>query len=61
MHSAALKVLFDEDVPLKLVRSLLRHEIQTVVGMPWGGVKNGELLKLIEREELMYFLLETRT
>jgi hypothetical protein len=45
-----LKVLFDEDVPRKLVRSLPRHDIHTVVGMQWGGVKNGALLKLIERE-----------
>ncbi len=46
-----MKIFFDEDVPRKLVRSLPpKHHIQTVVGMQWGGVKNGALLKLIERE-----------
>lgn len=45
-----MKILFDEDVPRKLARSLPRHEIHTVVGMEWGGVKNGQLLTLIEQE-----------
>jgi predicted nuclease of predicted toxin-antitoxin system len=51
-----LKVLFDEDVPGKLARSLPRHEIHTVVTMQWGGIKNGVLLKLIERECFNVFL-----
>jgi predicted nuclease of predicted toxin-antitoxin system len=51
-----LKVLFDEDVPAKLARSLFQHEIHTVVTMQWGGIKNGELLKLIEREGFDVFL-----
>jgi hypothetical protein len=45
-----LKVFFDEDVPRKLARSLRRHEIQTVVGMQRGGIKNAALLKPIECE-----------
>jgi hypothetical protein len=51
-----LKVLFDEDVPAKLARSLLRHEVHTVVSMQWGGIKNGALLTLIERERFDIFL-----
>jgi hypothetical protein len=51
-----LKVFFDEDVPRKLARSLPRHEIHTVVSMQWGGIKNGALLKLIEREAFEVFL-----
>ena len=51
-----MKVLFDEDVPGKLARSLPRHEIHTVVSMRWGGVKNGALLTLIERERFEVFL-----
>jgi predicted nuclease of predicted toxin-antitoxin system len=51
-----LKVLFDEDVPAKLVRTLPRHEIHTVVTMQWGGIKNGALLELIEREGFEVFL-----
>ena len=45
-----MRVLFDEDVPGKLAAHLPGHEIHTVVSMQWGGIKNGELLKLIERE-----------
>ena len=51
-----MKVLFDEDVPAKLARSLPQHEIHTVVSMQWGGIKNGELLTLIERERFDVFL-----
>jgi predicted nuclease of predicted toxin-antitoxin system len=51
-----LKVFFDEDVPRKLARFLPHHEIHTVVGMKWGGVKNGALLALIEREGFHVFL-----
>ena len=45
-----MKVFFDEDAPRKLARSLPQHEIHTVVSMQWGGIKNGALLQLIERE-----------
>jgi len=51
-----LKVLFDEDVPRKLAQSLPGREIHTVAGMRWGGIKNGALLALIERERFHVFL-----
>jgi hypothetical protein len=51
-----LKVFFDEDVPQKLARSLPQHDVQTVVSMQWGGIKNGALLQLIEREGFNVFL-----
>lgn len=51
-----MKVFFDEDVPRKLARFLPQHDIYTVVGMRWGGIKNGELLMLIEREGFDLFL-----
>jgi hypothetical protein len=51
-----LKVLFDEDVPRKLVRLLAQHDIHTVVSMEWGGIKNGALLTLIERQGFHAFL-----
>lgn len=56
MPGADLKVFFDEDVPRKLARSLPHHEIYTVAGMQWGGIKNGALLRLIEREGFHAFL-----
>jgi len=51
-----LKVFFDEDVPRKLASYLPQHEIHTVVSMQWGGIKNGALLTLIERERFDVFL-----
>jgi hypothetical protein len=51
-----LKALLDEDVPHKLVPLLPRHEIHTVAGMQWGGIKNGALLTLIEGERFDVFL-----
>jgi hypothetical protein len=51
-----LKVLFDEDVPVKLAHALSGYAIQTVAGMQWGGIKNGALLALIEHERFDIFL-----
>jgi hypothetical protein len=48
--------MFDEDVPGKLAGFLPQHEIHTVVSMQWGGIKNGALLMLIERERFDVFL-----
>jgi hypothetical protein len=51
-----LKVLFDEDVPHPLRPVLPNHDIRTVPGMGWAGVKNGELLKRIGAEYFDVFL-----
>jgi hypothetical protein len=50
------KIFFDEDVPHKLVRFLPQYEIQTVITMQWGGIKNGALLQLIEQHRFDVFL-----
>ena len=55
-----MKVLLDEDVPAKLAPFLPQHEVHTVVGMRWGGVKNGALLKLIALEGFDVFLTGDR-
>ena len=44
----------------KLMPFLPRHEIKTVVSMEWGGVQNGALLMLIEREGFQIFLTGDR-
>lgn len=51
-----MKVLFDEDVPHPLVRALRGHRVQTVAGMGWGGIENGELLKRLEMYGFDVFL-----
>jgi hypothetical protein len=43
-------------VPRKLTPFLIGHEIQTVVSMNWGGIKNGALLALIEGEGFEVFI-----
>ena len=46
-----MKTLLDEDVPHQLRGALAaRHEAVTVSYMGWSGVKNGELLKLVEED-----------
>ena len=45
-----MRVLLDESEPSRLRRSLVGHEVRTVVEMGWSGVKNGELLTLAATE-----------
>jgi len=44
-----MRVLFDENVPRKL-KWLIKAEVVTVPEMDWGGIKNGELLRLAEQQ-----------
>jgi len=46
-----MKILLDENIDVrfkKLFKDSL-HEVYTVRDMQWNGIKNGELLKLLER------------
>lgn len=45
-----MKIIIDECVPHILKRRLLERGTKTVQEMGWAGVKNGELLKLVEAE-----------
>jgi len=40
-----VRVLFDENLPHDLVSELGGHEVVTVQGLGWAGIKNGELLR----------------
>ena len=42
-----MRVLLDEQLPVDLARLLHGHDVQTVVGRGWSGVKNGDLLRLM--------------
>ena len=42
-----MRVLLDEHLPLDLATELQGHDVQTVVGRGWAGVKNGDLLRLM--------------
>lgn len=41
-----MRILLDEDVPRRLGPELVGHEVSTVQGLGWAGVKNGILLGL---------------
>jgi predicted nuclease of predicted toxin-antitoxin system len=43
-----VKVLFDHNIPKKLRRSLLDHDVSTAFEMGWAKLKNGELLRAAE-------------
>jgi len=43
-----MKIIIDECVPSIVKHSLPLHNIVTVQDMGWAGIKNGELLKLVE-------------
>jgi hypothetical protein len=51
-----LRVVLDEDVPRKIVPFLPAHEVHSVVSLRWGGIKNGTLLDLIDREGFDVFI-----
>ena len=40
-----MRVLLDENIPLDLASLLVDHDVVTVSGLGWNGVKNGELLR----------------
>jgi hypothetical protein len=44
-----LRALLDEQVPVELAELIVQddphHEVQTVTGMGWNGLKNGMLLR----------------
>ena len=45
-----MKILLDECVPWPMHRLLAGHECRTAQQCGWGGIKNGRLLELAEKE-----------
>lgn len=45
-----MRLLLDESLPRRLRDHLPGHEVLTVIDAGWGGVKNGELLRLAGSE-----------
>ncbi len=45
-----MKILLDESVPKRLGKEIVGHQVSTVVNKGWSGKKNGELLRLAEKE-----------
>jgi uncharacterized protein DUF5615 len=40
-----VRVLLDENLPLDLAGEFPGHDVKTVLGLGWGGIENGELLR----------------
>ena len=45
-----MRILLDECVPWPMHRLLVGHECTTAQKCGWGGIKNGDLLRLAEAE-----------
>jgi hypothetical protein len=41
-----VRVLLDENLPHDLIAEITGHDVSTVQGLGWSGVKNGDLLRL---------------
>ena len=39
-----MRVLLDENLPVELATGLSGHQVETVTGLGWQGIQNGELL-----------------
>ena len=51
-------LLLDECLPRTLKKEFRRHTIKTVPEMGWAGKKNGELLRLAEKEFNVFITLD---
>ncbi len=40
-----VRVLLDENLPVELAGELSAHDVDTVIGLGWSGITNGELLR----------------
>lgn len=41
-----MRILLDENIPVAFAAELSGHDVDTVTGVGWAGVKNGKLLSL---------------
>ncbi len=40
-----MRILLDENLPVDLAAELVGHDIATITGLGWEGIKNSELLR----------------
>lgn len=55
-----MNVLLDECVPARLGRLLTGHSITTAPRRGWAGIKNGDLLKLAEKEYDVFITMDRK-
>ena len=52
-----MKILLDECVPVQVRNALVGHDVSTAQKMGWGGISNGELLRLAEQNGFDFFIV----
>jgi len=45
-----LRILLDENLDWRLARDLRGHQVESVPGLGWSGIKNGQLLSRAEKQ-----------
>jgi predicted nuclease of predicted toxin-antitoxin system len=55
-----MKVLFDQNVPRRLRRSLFGHEVKTAREQEWDWLRNGRLLQVAEEAGFDVFITADR-
>ena len=55
-----MRLLLDEQVPRRLIRSFAEHSVQTVREMGWNGKSNGDLLALARDEFDAFITLDRK-
>ena len=53
-----MRLLLDECLPKTLKKEFLEHKVQTVPEIGWAGKKNGELLRLAEKQFDVFIILD---
>ena len=54
-----MRVLLDESLPRGLGKLLTGHDVRTVPGTGWAGLKNGELLERAQEEFDVFMTMDT--
>jgi len=55
-----VRVLLDEQLPRRLTRRLIGHDVRTVQQEAWAGLKNGALLSMAKAADFMVFVTGAR-
>jgi hypothetical protein len=49
-----MRILLDECVNPRVKEAFPNHEVQTVIGMGWGGITNGKLMALAQQASIFF-------
>ena len=55
-----MRILLDECLPRRLKQELPGHDVRTTPEMGWAGKRNGEVLRLAEREFEVFLTVDQK-